>query len=130
MSNYGKNLTLPQRKYLMKQTEEEWQQLRYFYAMMKIHKDTLVIRSITACSGSILYRLRIFIDMYFQDMALTSDSYIKNSKSFKDRILQESEHRRAKKFTADARSMYINIDTQASIRGIGYFLFSNEHKFF
>ena len=52
---YAKDLSEPQRKYLMEQSELENTTLPYFYATIKVHKDELGLRPITACCGSILY---------------------------------------------------------------------------
>ena len=122
---YAKDLSEPQQKYLMEQSELENTTLPYFYATIKVHKDDLGLRPITACCGSILYRLGIIIDMYLHEIAETFESYIKNSKTFKDKLMSETHTEGTQIFTADTRAMYTNIDTHAAIDEIHYFLFAN-----
>ena len=126
---YAMELSESQRKYLMEQSDLERTTLPYFYATIKVHKDELGLRPITACCGSVLYRLGIIIDMYLHKVAETFESYIKNSKAFKDRLLSERHTEGTQIFTADARAMYTNIDTRAAINEINYFLFANQRKF-
>ena len=126
---YIMELTEPQRKYMMQSTEEEMRSLPYFYVMMKIHKERMGVRPITACCGTILYRLGIVVDMWLQRVATTFDSYIKNSKEFKDKLLSLPRVRGTRIFTADARAMYTNIDTGAALEEIKTFLFFNQSKF-
>ena len=90
---------------MKKSTEEEMTTLPYFYATIKIHKRKKDVRPIRACCGSILYRLGIVVDMWLQQVAVDFDSYIKNSKDFKDKLLQQPMRAGTKIFTADARAM-------------------------
>ena len=127
-SRYLIELTPPQQKYMQKITEEELSTLPYFYATKKIHKESMDVRPITACCGTILYRLGIIIDMWLQNVAITFDSYIKNSKQFKDKLLALPRKRDAKIFTADAHAMYTNIDTESALKEIKSYLYFNQAK--
>lgn len=67
--------------------------------------------------------------MWLQKVAITFDSYIKNSKEFKDKILSLPRVRGTKIFTPDARAMYTNINMGTALQEINTFLFSNQSKF-
>lgn len=105
MLKYLPDLTEPQRKYMMKVTEDKLTSLPYFYTTMKVHKEKMGVCPITACCGTILYRLGIVVNMWLQKVAITFDSYIKNTKEFKDKLMALPKKTGIKIFTADARAM-------------------------
>ena len=125
---YGKVLSDRERKYLIDANDEERNTFAYFYATMKVHKSPVEIRPITACCGSMLYRLGMVVDMYLQEIAKTFNSYVKNSRTFKDAITARRAPPGTKIFTADARAMYTNINTRMALREIKQFLFWNQSK--
>ena len=86
--------------------------LPVLYLTLKVHKDPWTTRPIVSCSGSLLYHLGVWVDTYLQDVATVQPTYLKNSKALIDQLIPLSPLPiGCRVFTADATSMYTNINT-------------------
>jgi hypothetical protein len=92
----------------------------FFYLLMKVHKKPLKTRPIVSYSGSYFYGLGVWVDHYLKQAAVTLRSYLKSSFELRAQLhtLVLPPGRRYRLFTADATSMYTNIDTAAACAAI------------
>ena len=110
--------------------DPEHAQLPVFYLTLKVHKTPWTTRPIVSCSGSLLYHLGIWVDSHLQKIAITQKTYTKNSRELKDNIIQLSPlPPGARLFTADATSMYTNINTNMAIIEIAQYLHQHSNRF-
>ena len=86
-----------------------------------MHKNPLKTRSIILISGSYLQGLSVWLDNQLKPIIKKLRSYIDSSRSFKY-SLPLTVDQRALLFTADATSMYTNIDTDHALKIIEEFL--------
>ena len=100
-----------------------------FYLLMKVHKTPLASRPIVSCSGTLLHSLGVWVDDKLQRIVVTQKSYFKSSAVLKQQLvtLQNIDDNRMRLFTADAMSMYTNIDTEKAIEEIRNYLHKQRH---
>ena len=103
--------------------------LPYFYLLMKIHKTPLKTRPIVSFSGSLFHAIGVWIDTHLQAVAKSFPSYLQSSfdllRDFDTLDLPVN----CRIFTADATSMYTNIDTDAAISAIHDYIRNNQQLF-
>lgn len=114
-------------KYLRDSVAKVRDPFPYFYLLMKIHKKPLKTRPIVSYSGSFFYSLGVWVDHYLQQVAVTLRSYLKSSFELRAQLhsLALPPGITYRLFTADATSMYTNIDTNAAIKAIHKYIESN-----
>ena len=79
---------------------------------MKVHKTPLKTRPVVSCSGSLLHSLGVWLDTALQPIATSLPSFITSSHDLKEDLSEmHPVSSGALLFTADAISMYTNIDT-------------------
>lgn len=102
-----------------------------FYLLMKVHKQPLATRPIVSCSGTLLHALGIWVGSKLQRVAQRQHSYFKSSAILKNIVvdLSLSHPQKTTLFTADAVSMYTNIDTTKAITSIAMYLHRQEQPF-
>ena len=106
-----------------------------FYGTLKVHKlsegKPLSSRPIVSCPGSLLYPLAAWVDTQLQVVAKAQPSYIRDSFSLKQELLQLDlpPLRQIRIFTADAVSMYTNIPTTIALATLADYLRANEDEF-
>ena len=105
-----------ERKYILAKMYEGDSPFPVFYLLMKVHKESLSTRPIISCSGSILHPIAIWADRELQVIALLQHAYLKSSRDLKEILVQQVFPTESLLFTADAVSMYTNIDTPAALR--------------
>ena len=93
-----------------------------FYLTLKAHKlkpgqnvTHLKSQPIVACPGSLLHPLGIWTDRKLQTLAKQQVSYFQNSYDLCQEICSTQYHPTAQLFTANAVSMYTNIQTNTAI---------------
>ena len=123
---HRKTLSQPAKKYIRTKTKECKDMFPKFYLLMKIHKQPLKTRPVVSCSGSLLHPLGVWLDDALQPIAQSLPSFIGSSYDLKEAIddiciLPPN----ARLFTADAVSMYTNIDTYRALHSIRNFLRRN-----
>ena len=126
---YQDDITPSQRKFLTAHLDECEDPFPTFYLTIKIHKTPWKTRPIVSCSGSLLYALGVWVDRKLQIVAKFQRSYISSSKKLKDLIVPLNLPPNAQLFTADAVSMYTNINTASALRIIGDYLQRNSQRF-
>ena len=129
LKKYKKLLTAQERKFIRYHTNQSDTGLPVFYLSAKVHKTPWSTRPIISCSGSLLYSVGVWVDRQLQKVAIQQPSYIKNSKELKDLLLELVLPPGALLFTADAVSMYTNIDTEHALHSIGSYLQRYKRQF-
>jgi hypothetical protein len=94
----------------------------YFYILAKVHKTPWKSRPIVSVSGSITHGLGRWLDQQLQPICKRLPSYLKSSVELKQKLSSLTFEPNAHFFTADATSMYTNIDTDHAIAMIAGFL--------
>ena len=113
-------------RYIRTKTKECTDPFPKLYLLMKVHKQPLKTRPVVSCTGSLLHPLGVWLDTALQPIATSLPSFIASSYDLKEALndlppLPEG----ALLFTADAVSMYTNIDTFYAITSIRNFLQTN-----
>ena len=97
-----------------------------FYGMPKIHKTPLAFRPVVSCINSFNSIFSTWLDFKMKQLLYLVPSYIKNSTELLQQLDNVEIPPGAKLFTADASSMYTNIDTTTGIDAISRLL--QKHK--
>ena len=129
LKTFHKDLSKGERRYINKETSACVDPFPYFYLTMKVHKTPLKTRPIVSCSGSLLYSLGIWVDDKLQKVARTQKAYFKSSFDLKNELTGLQLPPGAQFFTADAVSMYTNINTSQAIREIARYLRQHARDF-
>ena len=94
----------------------------YFYLLYKIHKlkdpeqtDFCPTRPVCSMCGSLTHPLGAWINRVLQPVATGQTSYFPNSAKFLQLVSELNLPPNAQLFTADARSMYTNINTEIAL---------------
>ena len=117
-------------KYLLKHTAANRADPHgYFYLMYKVHKKSLSTRPVCSDCASITNPIGKWVDIQLQPVAQSMPTYFKDSFAFKKIIDALTIPPGARGFSADAVSMYTNINTNGALSVICPFLRDNEHKF-
>ena len=117
-------------KYLNHHFNPAKAKLPVFYLTLKVHKSPWTTRPIVSCSGSLLYHLGVWVDIHLQKVATTQKTYIKNSLELKTLLMQVSPlPPGARLFTADATSVYTNINTPMALIEISQYIHQREKRF-
>jgi len=102
-----------------------WHRLPIFYGLPKIHKNPLSLRPVVSTSNSLLAIFSVWIDHKMKSLLPLVSSYIKNSTMIINNLRHKNLPEGAKVFTADATSMYTNIDTSLGLQAINDFIQNN-----
>lgn len=103
-------------KFLLRSIDQCEDPFAYFYITAKVHKNPWKTRPIVSYPGSLLHGLGRWIDKELQPVCRHLPTYIESSFSYKQKLERLNlDWSRAKLFTADATSMYTNIDTDHAI---------------
>ena len=114
-------------RFICQKTKECDDPFPKLYLLMKVHKQPLKTRPVVSCSGSLLHPIGVWLDTALQSIVTTLPSFIASSYDLKEALeelppLPDG----ALLFTADAVSMYTNIDTFYAINAIKTFLHSHD----
>jgi hypothetical protein len=129
LSSHSQELSDEEYEYIRHHSNLVRDPLPYFYLLMKVHKQPLKTRPIVSFSGSLFHSLGVWVDTHLQAVAKTFRSYLQSSfvliKELATLVLPPD----CFLFTADATSMYTNIDTDAAISGIHDYVMRNQSQF-
>ena len=130
LEKWKKKVSKMERKFIKAAlTDPTTDAISTLYLTMKVHKSPMKTRPIVSCSGTLLYALGIWVDDKLQRVATRQKSYFKSSTALKNDIINIIVPIKGKLFTADAESMYTNIDTKRAIPVIARYLKQNETMF-
>lgn len=105
--------------YLRKKTRDNREDPHgYFYLMYKIHKTPVKTRPVCSDCASVTNPLSKWVDLQLQPHAQAMKSYFKDSFELKEKLNGIVVPQGARLFTADATSMYTNIDTERAMETI------------
>ena len=97
--------------------------LSYFYITAKVHKTPWSTRPIVYVAGSLTHGLGHWLDQQLQPICKKLPSYLKSSLKLKQKLNALTlDTSRIRFFTADATSMYTNIDTDHALEKNASFL--------
>jgi hypothetical protein len=99
-----------------------------FYGLPKVHKMPLLLRPVVRTSGSLLAIFSTWLDYKMKGLLPYVLSYIKNSASINKDLKQLHLPEEALVFSADAKSMYTNIDCNTGITAIHAFVTANIYQ--
>ena len=103
--------------------------LPQFYITPKVHKTPWATRPIVSCVGSHIEVLSKYLDHELQKVTHLCPGYLKDSQALLEQLNQLGPlPPGAKLFTADAVSMYTNIDTDHGIKTIQQWLILHKHE--
>ena len=87
-----------------------------FYTTIKVHKNPYTFRPIVATCGTALYILSKWLDNKLQQLKPYISMFVKDGDDFWDKLKDfRPLPSNARVFTADANSMYTNIDTEHAL---------------
>jgi hypothetical protein len=116
----------PDRVYLSRKLESVTDPFAYFYVLAKIHKTPWSTRPIVSVSGSLLEGLGKWCDVQLQNICRNLPYIFRSAYCVKSAIEELQANNPSligvKLFTADAVSMYTNIDTVHALESIHTFL--------
>jgi hypothetical protein len=102
--------------------------LPIFYGLPKVHKEPISLRPVVITSGSLLVIFSTWLNYKIKELIPLVKSYVKNSFI----IIKELQHLTIPDnelfFSADAISMYTNIDTATGVNMVKYFIQNNKDK--
>jgi hypothetical protein len=104
---------------------QTWHRLPIFYGLPQIHKNPLSLRPVVSTSNSLLAIFSVWIDHKMKSLLPLVNSYIKNSATVINDLRHKDLPEGAKVFTADATSMYTNIDTSLGLQAVSNFIQNN-----
>ena len=96
--------------------------LARFRMTMKVHKDPWKMRPIVACAGTFMNDWSRWLDYQLQKCKPFIPTYLRDRQQVLDELQKLKLSSNARIFTADANSMYNNIDTEHAIIVIGAWL--------
>jgi hypothetical protein len=123
IGKHGSILTKNERQFLCQRlANDDDDPFPVLYGTIKIHKTPWSTRPIVSCSGSLLHPLGIWVDRKLQPIARAQRSFFSSSFELKNQLTALRLPPTARLFTADAVSMYTNIDTPLALRAIHQYL--------
>jgi hypothetical protein len=102
--------------------------LPIFYGLPKVHKVPMSLRPVVSSTNSLLSVFSTWLDYRMKELLHLVQSYLKDSSSFIRAIEELQLPDNALLFTADAKSMYTNIDATTGISSFKQFLICNRDR--
>ena len=108
--------------FLRRAMRREPEKLARFRMTAKVHKSPWKMRPIVCCAGTMMNDWSKWLDYWLQKLKPSIPTFIKDGQQVLNEIELLQLPPNAKLFTADANSMYNNIDTEHAIRVIEWWL--------
>jgi hypothetical protein len=102
--------------------------LPVFYGLPKVHKTPMSLRPVVSCINSLLSVFSTWLDFKMKALLPLIQSYTKNSTAVIQDLKSLHLPENVLIFTADAKSMYTNIDTTTGVNTFKEFLVENADK--
>jgi len=96
-----------------------------FYGLPKVHKTPMTLRPVVSSSSSFLSIFSVWLDHKMKTLIPLVQSYIQNSITVANDLKSLEIPEGALLFSADATSMYTNIDTETGVSAIRDFIATN-----
>ena len=123
LSKFKKDLNPAERHYLHEGLYKYQDKYPIFRMSAKVRKSPWKLRPIVCCAGTTLNCLSRWLDYWFQKLKPLLSTYIKDSAQLLSELKQVKQLlNNCWLFTADAKSMYTNIDTKHAIEVISKWL--------
>jgi len=123
ISRHRSSLTKGDVKFLQTARSRARDKIAKFRMSMKVHKTPFKTRPIVACVGTFMNYWSRWLDFYLRKLTPFVKSYVKDTRSIVEYVRGiKNLPPTAMLFTADAQSMYTNIDTDHAIEVIGKWL--------
>jgi len=95
-----------------------------FYGLPKVHKNPISFRPVVSSSSSFLSIFSVWLDFKMKSLLPFVQSYVKNSMTVINDLKNLHIPEGALLFSADAKSMYTNIDTKTGVSAVRGFIAS------
>jgi len=115
-------ISKPEATFLGRSLQDNPDQLSRFRQTIKIHKDPYKMRPIICCAGTFMNAWSKWLDYWLQKLKHHVPTYTKDSQQILDETKSIQLPSNALLFSADANSMYNNIDTDHAIEVITWWL--------
>ena len=123
MSKHRKNIGKAELTYLRRGLKQRSGKMSRFYTTLKAHKDPYKFRPIVATCGTAIAVLSCWLDYQLQQLKPFISTYIQDSDDLREQMESLGPlPSNARVFTADANSMYTNIDTDHGLEILRQFL--------
>jgi hypothetical protein len=116
-NTYKDMLTQPEIDFFMRSFKNH-HRTPIFYGMPKVHKTPMQLRPVVSCINSFPSIFSTWLDFRMKDLLHLMPSYLKNSTELIKGLQDISLPPGARLFTADASSMYTNIDTDTGLQAL------------
>ena len=124
IENNSPHLSEPELNYFKRSLARKFR-IPIFYGLPKVHKTPFSLRPVVSTTNSLLAIASTWLDYKMKTLLPYVQSYIKNSMSVIQDLKQLQIPNNALLFSADAVSMYTNIDTQQAILSMHNFIYDN-----
>jgi hypothetical protein len=124
ISTHSQSLSNAELTYFQRSLQNH-NRLPIFYGLPKVHKNPTTLRPVVSTSGSLLAIFSTWLDYKMKELLPLVQSYTKNSASTLEEIKKLHIPGNALLFSADATSMYTNIDTPTGISAVKDFINNN-----
>jgi hypothetical protein len=104
---------------------KSYHRIPIFYGLPKVHKIPMTLRPVVSTSSSFLSIFSNWLDFKMKELLPSVKSYLMNSTTLLNDLRHITLPEDALLFTADAKSMYTNIDTTTGVTAIREFISSN-----
>jgi hypothetical protein len=104
---------------------QEQHRLPIFYGLPKVHKTPMSLRPVVSSSSSLLSVFSNWLDFRMKELLPFVQSYLKNSTTVIQDLKNFHLPQGAQLFSADAKSMYTNIDTPTGLKAVQDFIITN-----
>jgi len=99
-----------------------------FYGLPKVHKNPISLRPVVSTTNSMLAIFSNWLDFRMKELLPLIQSYTKNSADIIQDLKKLTLPENATLFSADAKSMYTNIDTSLGLDTLKNFLHENSTR--
>ncbi len=118
-------LSKPELTYFQRSFKQK-HRLPIFYGLPKVHKHPLTLRPVVSCINSFISIFSNWLDFKMKALLPLVKSYTRNSADVLEDLKFINIPKNALLFSADAKSMYTNIDTTIGLQSIRAFLEHNK----
>jgi hypothetical protein len=122
-----RELSIPEQLYFQHSFQHHYR-TPIFYGLPEVHKVPFTLRPVVSNSSSFFSLLSNWLDNKMKDLLPLVRSYIKNSTTILNNLCHTTLPETALLFSADATSMYTNIDMPTGVSAVRDFITINKEK--